>query len=107
MNSIRETGKWNLKTRAVDMTGDRFGLLVVVRRSTSDGVGRSRWLCQCDCGGTAIYRRQVLRAGQATSCGCARKAANRANASRPHAAPVSDMDTTGAATLADCWKVAA
>ena len=101
--NVRETGAWNFKPRRVDMAGQRYGRLVVVRVATSDGVGRARWLCACDCGGTAVYRRQVLIAGQATSCGCARKEAARRNGlNRP--AEASGMDTSGAATLAACWR---
>ena len=65
--------------RAVDMTGQRFGRLTVMRRVASDGAGRARWHCVCDCGGSAIYLRAVLIAGGAKSCGCLRRETARAN----------------------------
>lgn len=86
---------------AVDMVGQRFGRLVVQRQSVSDGVGRSRWLCLCDCGGEAVYRRQVLVAGEAKSCGCLHIETARANL-RPHvpAAPIAPEPCT----LAAVWR---
>lgn len=101
MKSIRDTGRWNLKARAIDMTGERYRFLTVVRRAESDGVGRARWLCACECGREAIYRRQVLRAGEATSCGCARVAANRRNGRRR--APPAAVAIVPCA-LAEVWR---
>jgi hypothetical protein len=52
-----------------DLTGQRFGRLVAIRR-----VPRPRhhtfWWCQCDCGGHAIAEASNLRKGCSTSCGC-------------------------------------
>lgn len=63
---------------AIDMAGQRFGRLVVVRQAVSDGAGRARWHCRCDCGGSAVYLRAVLMAGDAKSCGCLRNEQRRA-----------------------------
>ncbi|EFV00789.1 AP2 domain protein [Pseudoramibacter alactolyticus ATCC 23263] len=57
---------------AEDLTGRRFGKLVVVRRAENKN-GRVRWLCQCDCGHRAVFTAKQLKAGQTTSCGCQRK----------------------------------
>jgi hypothetical protein len=73
MTSCAETGRWNFKAAAVNMTGQRFGRLVVLRRAGSDGNGRARWLCRCICGGEIVTLRQTLRAGDAKSCGCLRR----------------------------------
>lgn len=72
MNSVRTTGKWNYKARAAEMTGGRYGRLTVQARAGSDGNGRAQWLCRCDCGKDRVYLRQVLIAGEAISCGCAK-----------------------------------
>jgi hypothetical protein len=53
----------------VDLTGQRFGILTVVKRSgTKDYM--SQWLCKCDCGQFHIVRINHLRGGQIKSCGC-------------------------------------
>lgn len=56
-----------------DLTGRRFGRLVVRAKQHSD---RSHlwWLCQCDCGALKTVRGHHLKSGQAKSCGCYRRA---------------------------------
>ncbi len=56
----------------IDLTGQRFGRLVVVERSDNDKRGRSTWKCQCDCGKYSIQSSTNLREGHVVSCGCAR-----------------------------------
>lgn len=55
--------------KLIDLTGYRFGRLVVVRRQGLKG-GRPAWLCKCDCGSEAIVRGNDLRRGATHSCGC-------------------------------------
>lgn len=63
-------------SRLVDLTGQRFGRLVVIEKSVS-GQGRHvRWLCQCDCGNTTIVDGGNLKAGRTKSCGCYVKEGN-------------------------------
>jgi hypothetical protein len=41
---------WHRREHHVeDLTGQRFGLLVVLNMATSIGTG-TRWRCECDCG---------------------------------------------------------
>lgn len=56
----------------VEMTGQRFGRLVVLRR---DGSLRERaaWLCRCDCGAVKTLAGSHLRKGGTVSCGCFRR----------------------------------
>lgn len=55
---------------ACDLTGQRFGKLVVVELAERTNKA-TRWLCQCDCGNTKILRHSNL--GRNTnSCGCIR-----------------------------------
>ena len=54
----------------IDMTGQRFGKLTVLRRSDQK---KYYWVCQCDCGNTREYSRAYLRAGKVQSCGCNRE----------------------------------
>lgn len=55
-----------------DLTGRRFGNLVVLGRRGSDNKGQSLWLCHCDCGVEKIVRGHDLKGG-VKSCGCSRK----------------------------------
>lgn len=55
-------------TKLVDLTGQRFGRLIVIRRSPSSK--RVNWLCQCDCGGECSPTTYCLRSGRTQSCGC-------------------------------------
>lgn len=59
--------------RFIDITGQRFGRLVVLRlhRRGSSGI-HSRWSCLCDCGRARIASGRSLRIGRTTSCGCGR-----------------------------------
>lgn len=56
--------------RRVDLTGQRFGRLTVIRECRSVN-GKWSWECLCDCGNTRITRNGRLRGGHITSCGCA------------------------------------
>lgn len=61
----------------IDMTGQRFGKLVVVEKvsnphRTSADDTAAQWLCHCDCGKDKVIRGDVLRKGKAMSCGCSR-----------------------------------
>ena len=53
-----------------DLTGRRFGKLVVLERAEDD-INRNRmWLCQCDCGNRKIIGGRHLTSGRTKSCGC-------------------------------------
>lgn len=53
-----------------DMTGQRFGMLVVVCRAENTQSGRATWRCRCDCGKEVVVRGGNLRSGGTKSCGC-------------------------------------
>lgn len=55
-----------------DLTGLRFGRLLVIRRAENDIAGRTMWLCKCDCGNEKIVYGSHLKNG-VKSCGCYRK----------------------------------
>ena len=53
----------------IDLTGQRFGRLVVIKRS--ENIGRyTAWLCECDCGKEVVVKATYLRSGGTKSCGC-------------------------------------
>lgn len=66
-------------TNMIDITGQRFGRLVVKsvvppkRQDREFTKGGTRWLCACDCGAEHIARSDMLRRGDTKSCGCLRK----------------------------------
>lgn len=53
-----------------NLTGQRFGRLVVVKRAQSSKSGQSRWECKCDCGKTSVAFGDNLKRGHTQSCGC-------------------------------------
>ncbi|MGG0718677.1 hypothetical protein ABE096_13930 [Robertmurraya massiliosenegalensis] len=55
--------------RVSDLTGNRFGRLLVIKRVENIDKG-SRWLCKCDCGNEKVIRRTHLMSGNTKSCGC-------------------------------------
>lgn len=61
------------KTRLNDLTGRRFGRLVVLRRAENSIRGCARWVVSCDCGTEKIVGSGSLVTGETASCGCARK----------------------------------
>lgn len=60
-------------SKKIDLTGKRFGRLVVLEQAPSQGKGTARrtmWRCQCDCGQQTVVRSSHLRNGLIMSCGC-------------------------------------
>lgn len=60
-------------SKIIDLTGQKFGKLTVVKRAGSTKDGRAQWLCKCDCGNTCIVMGKLLRNGSVKSCGCYQK----------------------------------
>ena len=61
------SGKGKLK----DLSGQRFGMLTVVRRGRDDLRNQKvTWECKCDCGTVKDVRSNDLVRGKVTSCGC-------------------------------------
>jgi hypothetical protein len=52
----------------VDICGQRFGRLIVVRHIA--GGGRARVECLCDCGANVQVLAQAVKSGNTASCGC-------------------------------------
>ena len=63
--------------KLIDMTGERFGRLVVIERAetftTKGGKKKTMWLCLCDCGQTKPIAQGSLKSGRTKSCGCLTK----------------------------------
>lgn len=56
-----------------DLTGRRFGRLVVMRFHDYNKYGQPRWMCECDCKNISIVRGADLMHGKTISCGCLRR----------------------------------
>jgi len=53
-----------------DLTGERFGRLLVVRQVSRGGARRIKYLCRCDCGKEKACDAFNLIYGDSKSCGC-------------------------------------
>ncbi len=54
---------------AINITGQRFGSLVVIRRNGSNSDKKAVWLCRCDCGKEVDRAWVYLRKGKELYCG--------------------------------------
>ena len=59
-------------TAFIDITGNKYGMLTVIRRLENAPKGVVRWECKCDCGNVVIVRSGNLKNGAVKSCGCLR-----------------------------------
>ena len=60
--------------KAIDLTGQRFGRLLVLERVedyvSPKGLHLKRWKCKCDCGNIKNVGGNELKTGRTKSCGC-------------------------------------
>ena len=59
--------------KVINLIGQKFGRLDVIRQSGFDKWGHSLWLCRCVCGTEKVINQQCLRNGITKSCGCLRR----------------------------------
>ena len=64
-----DISKSALGSRLINLTGERFGRLVVTGLARREGK-HTFWTCQCECGATTECRSNSLRRGRVKSCGC-------------------------------------
>lgn len=81
--------------KRIDLTGRRFGSLIVVRHvpSAETNDGRAGWLVRCDCGREKTVNADALRRGKITSCRCGRTRNERVKAT--NMADATHQDVTG------------
>ncbi len=58
------------KSSVIDLTGQKYGKLVVIKRVNNSINKRVSWLCKCDCGNEIVVEGNSLRTGNTKSCGC-------------------------------------
>lgn len=55
--------------KMADLTGKRFGRLVVIQFYPRDNRStNTHWLCRCDCGNHLVVRSDNLKTGHSTQC---------------------------------------
>jgi len=54
----------------IDLTGQKFGRLIIIERSNNNKSNKITWLCKCDCGNEKIACGGDLKNGRIKSCGC-------------------------------------
>ncbi len=59
--------------KLIDLTGKKFGRLVVIEFVGRNKRRQSKWLCLCDCGQKSIIFGYHLKDDSTKSCGCLRK----------------------------------
>ena len=57
-------------SKKIDLRGQTFGKLTVLRENGRDKRNRVLWLCRCECGNVVTVRGDLLRHGDTTSCRC-------------------------------------
>ena len=82
-----------------DLTGQRFGRLVVVKRHETSS-RPVMWECQCDCGNKSIVAYKHLAYGETVSCGCYREELNK----RPRTHGQSCKVTKGLTSTYVVWE---
>ena len=55
---------------AKDITNQRFGKLIAIKKINTNQYGYAVWKCQCDCGNTCNISTRELLSGDTLSCGC-------------------------------------
>lgn len=56
--------------KLIDLTGQRVGKWIVLKRIGTRRKCEPIWLCKCDCGNISIVEGTSLRLGKSKSCGC-------------------------------------
>jgi hypothetical protein len=56
----------------LQLLGQKFGNLTVLKESELKRYGCTWWECLCDCGNTVIVKGAYLNSGHTKSCGCSR-----------------------------------
>lgn len=65
--------------KAIDIAGQRFGKLTVIKAAGYSIKGNAMWECLCDCGNVRDIKSYNLRKGLSKSCGCVRITHNMTN----------------------------
>lgn len=90
-------------SRRNELSGQRFGRLLVLARDSVNAHGNYCWHCRCDCGQETIVAGGTLRSGKTRSCGCLRRETSGArNLRHGHAGAKTSEYKTWTNMLARC-----
>jgi hypothetical protein len=64
---------WRIMNRLENLTGKKFGKLMVIKFEGLDKNRNSLYRCLCECGKEMVTRGTCLKRGTTKSCGCLRK----------------------------------
>lgn len=65
--------KEHIMSKVIDITGERFGIITILRRVENTKDGKAQFEYLCDCGNIKIGRGKDIRNGKIVSCGCKKK----------------------------------
>lgn len=65
-----------------DLTGESYGMLVVIGIGSKVEGRKKHWMCQCSCGNVKSVRSDSLKSGAIRSCGCLKKEQDKKNLDR-------------------------
>ncbi|MCK4500680.1 hypothetical protein KAU11_09280 [Candidatus Babeliales bacterium] len=60
----------NTSNKRIDLTGKKFGRLLVLEFKERTKHRKLKWLCRCDCGTEKIIDGSHMKSGKIKSCGC-------------------------------------
>ena len=60
-------------SKVIDITGQRFGNIIITKRVANDKNGQAQFEYLCYCGNSKIGRSRDIRSGKIISCGCKKK----------------------------------
>ena len=88
--------------KLIDLTGQRFGRLVVIKRAENQG-RQTKWLCKCDCGNVVAVMGSRLRGNITHSCGCIQKEITRER-SLKHGGSTSKLRSVWMNMISRCYS---
>lgn len=68
--NVYQSGQPGCERKGEDLSGIRFGRLVVLMKSDKSKNNERLWVCRCDCGNVIETKRSLLKKGSVKSCGC-------------------------------------
>lgn len=81
----------------IDLTGQKFERLIVIKRVENNKFNQTQWLCKCDCGNNVIVTTNSLKSKNTKSCGCLKKEQDKINIAKK----IHNMSNT---RLYNIWK---
>ena len=73
-----------MKRTRIDLTGQVYGRLKVIRIDEVLSTRKTFWICECECGNEKTVRSDSLKEGNVKSCGCLKKEQDKKNLEANH-----------------------